>query len=323
MKRRQSACAPEPRFSKGWKAFDKLFAFAYYKAKLGLRWLARLAEDFNKRVPHCLKRKPVQLTFDPLETRMCMSTVSFSAASFSVLQNAGSLSINVNLSSTATASVNYATSDLTAAAGTDYTSESGTLNWTSGGTTTQSFSVPILNDSLYSANLTFAVTLSSPTAATLGANSYDVVTIKNSTTGGFTLFTTPTGSASQPLQIVSSGSNLWSTEEAGNIGKMSQTGTFTEYPVASGFTPVAITLGPDGNVWYTSWYDVTMRGVETTYGNASKITSGGTITDYNLGSDTDLPSIASEPGNFIGGRCGLGRFLLGCHQRQRDRCDAL
>ena len=62
--------------------------------------------------------------------------------------------------------VNYATADGTATAGTDYTAASGTLTFAAG-TTKQTFSVTITGDVINENDETFAVTLSSPSGATL------------------------------------------------------------------------------------------------------------------------------------------------------------
>ena len=63
--------------------------------------------------------------------------------------------------------VAYATADGTAIAGTDYTATSGTLTFAPG-TTTRTFNVPIIGDTLYEAYETFTVVLSSPSGAKLG-----------------------------------------------------------------------------------------------------------------------------------------------------------
>jgi uncharacterized repeat protein (TIGR01451 family) len=62
--------------------------------------------------------------------------------------------------------VNFATADGTAAAGSDYTATSGTLTFAPG-VTTQTISVPILGDMLHEANETFTVDLSAPVNATI------------------------------------------------------------------------------------------------------------------------------------------------------------
>ena len=62
-------------------------------------------------------------------------------------------------------SVNFATADGTATAGSDYTGEIGTLNWANGDTADKTFTVPITNDDRDEPNETFTVTLSEPRAA--------------------------------------------------------------------------------------------------------------------------------------------------------------
>ena len=66
--------------------------------------------------------------------------------------------------------VNYATSNGTATAGSDYTSASGTLNFAAG-ETTKTFTVAVAGDTTPESDEAFTVTLSSPTNATLGTAS--------------------------------------------------------------------------------------------------------------------------------------------------------
>ncbi|HQZ15224.1 MAG TPA: Calx-beta domain-containing protein, partial [Vicinamibacteria bacterium] len=66
-----------------------------------------------------------------------------------------------------TVTVNYATSDGSAAAGSDYTTTSGTLTFTLG-QTSKTLSVPILDDGAVEGDETFTVTLSGITGGTLG-----------------------------------------------------------------------------------------------------------------------------------------------------------
>ncbi len=76
-------------------------------------------------------------------------------------------------------SINFATSDGTATAGSDYTATSGTLNFAAG-EVSKVISIPILNDNLFeNANETFTLTLSSPTGAVLTAPSTATITISD------------------------------------------------------------------------------------------------------------------------------------------------
>jgi len=83
----------------------------------------------------------------------------------------GSPSLSVKVSRTGdvsgSASVNYATSDGTATAGSDYTAASGTINF-GPGEISKLVSIPIINDNLFeNGNETFTLTLSNPTGSAI------------------------------------------------------------------------------------------------------------------------------------------------------------
>jgi hypothetical protein len=106
-------------------------------------------------------------------------TLALSAATGTIAENAGTATINVNRTngSLGSVSVNYATSNGTAIAGTEYTATSGTLTFADG-VTSRSFSVAITDDAVTDGNKTFNVTLSNVAGgATLGTPSAEVVTI--------------------------------------------------------------------------------------------------------------------------------------------------
>src|SRR5208283_5720166 len=103
--------------------------------------------------------------------------LSFTNPAVSVLKNAGSLVVAVVCSNprvepvvvysngvpvTTPLSVYYSTADGTALAGFDYTAASGTLVFTNG-IATNTFTVPIINNSLVMGDRTFTVSLASPT----------------------------------------------------------------------------------------------------------------------------------------------------------------
>jgi hypothetical protein len=105
--------------------------------------------------------------------------VDFSTNSYSVDESAGTATITVTLSAASgvTATVDYATSDNTATAGSDYTTASGTLTF-SPGITQMTFTIPITNDTLFEGNETLTLTLSNPVSATLaGVNNPASLTI--------------------------------------------------------------------------------------------------------------------------------------------------
>jgi len=105
-------------------------------------------------------------------------TVAFSDPAYNVNENAGTATITVNLSypSDKTITVNYATGDGTATAGSDYTAISDTLTFAPY-ETSQSFDVSISNDTLDESNETINLTLSNPTNASLGTPASAALTI--------------------------------------------------------------------------------------------------------------------------------------------------
>lgn len=76
-------------------------------------------------------------------------------------------------------SVDYATADGTAAAGSDYTGAAGTLNWPNGDATSRTFTVTLINDTAYESDETFTVALSGPTGSVVLGNASATVTIQS------------------------------------------------------------------------------------------------------------------------------------------------
>ena len=100
-----------------------------------------------------------------------------------VNEGAGTATFTVTLSNAATmpVTVAYATADGTATAGLDYTAVASTLTFAPG-QTSRTFTVPILNDTVYEGSETFTVNLSAPTNATI-ADGSGLGTIKDDGTG--------------------------------------------------------------------------------------------------------------------------------------------
>ncbi len=111
----------------------------------------------------------------------------FENSSYSVSEGAGTATIRVLRTGSAAGavSVNYATSNGTATAGSDYTAASGTLSWIDGETTSKTFTITIINDTVVESNETINLTLSNPTnGAILGSQSTAVLTILDNDGGG-------------------------------------------------------------------------------------------------------------------------------------------
>jgi serralysin len=127
-----------------------------------------------------------------------------------------SYTVSLSGSSTQTITVQYSTFNGTALAGSDYTTTTGTLTFKPG-VTSQTISIPIVNDSVNEANETFTVKLTSPTNATLGGTATVTTTI------------TDTLSASTTTSLAANVENLTLTgttaiNGTGNIGNNVLTG---------------------------------------------------------------------------------------------------
>jgi hypothetical protein len=112
-----------------------------------------------------------------------VGSLQLSASSYAVAQSGGSLSVTVNRTggSSGAVSVAYDTSDGTAVAGTDYTAQSGTLNWASGDAASKTISIPVSNTTPYSGSKSLTVAISSPAGgATLSTPNSATVTINGS-----------------------------------------------------------------------------------------------------------------------------------------------
>jgi endoglucanase len=112
-------------------------------------------------------------------------SVAMSATSYAVAQSAGKVAVTVNRSggTTGAVSVNYATSNGTAAAGQNYTAQSGALSWSAGDASAKTIVVPI-SSTVISNPVTFKVALASPSGAALGTPAATTVTVnKNSSFG--------------------------------------------------------------------------------------------------------------------------------------------
>jgi hypothetical protein len=106
--------------------------------------------------------------------------LQFSSQVLSVNENAGTAVISVNRlnGATDTVTVDFATSNGTATAGSDYTATSGTLTFNQG-ETSKTFSVPIISDNVLEGDETINLTLSNPTGGAVLGVPTAVLTIKN------------------------------------------------------------------------------------------------------------------------------------------------
>ena len=102
----------------------------------------------------------------PVQTAVALASASLTAS-----ESDATLAVNVKRTGdlSGTTNVSYASSDLTAVAGSDYVATSGTLTFAPG-ETSKSFNVVISQDNFYEGNEAFTLTLSNPTGGTLSAD---------------------------------------------------------------------------------------------------------------------------------------------------------
>ena len=98
--------------------------------------------------------------------------------------------VTLDSAATETVTVDWATSDGTATAGTDYTAGNGTLTFSSGDSS-QTVSVTVAGDNVDEPNETFTVTLTNPSGATLGDDTATGTIIDNDARPTVTLVLTP------------------------------------------------------------------------------------------------------------------------------------
>lgn len=122
-------------------------------------------------------------------------SVRFSNSAYSVVENAGPIVITATLSAACdiVTSVKYATSEGTAVAGTsgDYITVTGTLTFTPG-MTRLTFSVPIVNDTIFEESETLILTLSDPSGLLLGTPNVATLTIVDDDTSPKVQFSSST-----------------------------------------------------------------------------------------------------------------------------------
>ncbi|MDH5517697.1 MAG: S8 family serine peptidase [Gammaproteobacteria bacterium] len=121
-------------------------------------------------------------------------SLSFSAATYTVSESGTSATITVSRTGGAdnAIAVNYATTNGTAIAGSDYTSASGTLNWANADSADKTFTVAITDDGAYELDETIALSLSGATnGASLGTSSATLtITANDAVPGTLTLSNT-------------------------------------------------------------------------------------------------------------------------------------
>lgn len=113
--------------------------------------------------------------------------LSYTVSNFSVSEAGGNATITARRTGgdDGAVSVQYATANGSATAGSDYTAKTGTLSWPDNDDNNKTFTVAITNDTADEANETVLLSLSAPTGgATLGSPSSATLTINDNDGGG-------------------------------------------------------------------------------------------------------------------------------------------
>jgi hypothetical protein len=135
------------------------------------RWITATATDPAGNTSQFSRAIPVSASTEP-------GTVQFAAPAYVVTENglAAVVVVTRSGSSAGTVSVDYQTADGTAKAGTDYTSQSGTLTFNDS-ETSKILTIPILGDGTPNGDRDFQILLSNPSNVSLGGVPESVVTI--------------------------------------------------------------------------------------------------------------------------------------------------
>jgi hypothetical protein len=180
--------------------------------------------------------------------------VSLSAPTYTVAQNAGSVTITVNRTngSVGAASLNYATANSTAIAGIDYTSKRGTLGWTNADVTPKKIVIPISNARPFTGTKKLAIAIAGAENVSLGTTTSAIVTINGDATTAqpnVSLSATPTSVASgEGATVTWSASNATAcTASGGWTGPMPTSGSKATGALSSSATYSLTCTGAGGS----------------------------------------------------------------------------
>jgi hypothetical protein len=224
-------------------------------------------------------------------------SVQFSAASYVAAESAATATITVvrRGSLTNPATVAYSTLNGTAAAGSDYTAQSGTVSFAAG-QASRAFTVPILADTASEGDETLLLRLTSPTGAALGSLAEAVLTIRDNDPAGtvqfgavaFAVAEGPAATTSQAVvTVVRTGGTAGGVTVAyATINAGATAGV--DYVAASG----TLTFAP-GQA--TATFSVTVNGDAASEGNEAVI-----LTLSSPGGGAVLGALASVPLWIVG-----------------------
>ncbi|MDP9023957.1 MAG: hypothetical protein M3N13_01100 [Candidatus Eremiobacteraeota bacterium] len=128
------------------------------------------------------------------------------------------------------------------------------------------------------------------TAGAANIPSKTATLVGKASTGTFAEFKVPAGSLIQDITAGPDG-NLWFTEESAKLGRVTPSGTVTEFPLPSPLSTLrGITAGADGNLWFA----------DQGSNKIGRITPGGVVTEFSLLTANSAPNgiAAGSDGNL-------------------------
>jgi hypothetical protein len=236
--------------------------------------------------------------------------VQFQVSGVTVAEDAGSVTITVTRVNGASgpASVNFATQNGTAVAGTDYTATSGTINFADG-EESKTITVPIADDTAIEVDKTFNVVLSDPSAGTALVNpSTTTVTIADNETGAI-LIDDPASAGRQVLLVRGgTGDDRITLSQSGSRVSATVNGARTNFSNV----PAVLVLGSDGNDRIDIGKNVKVRTVVFAGNGNDRVTGnkGNSVVSGGDGNDTISSASGSGRQILIGGN-GADRITGG------------
>ena len=218
------------------------------------------------------------------------------------------LTVSLSAASTKEVSIDYATADFNAVAGSDYTAQRSTLVFPVG-TTTQPIRIPITGDTQVEADEQFSVSLSNPRNATLSTSKSAKVTLTNDDIPTLSLNSTRVtegNTGTTPVEIIATLDSPSNQVVTANYGLRAGTAQPGDYLPASGtltFNPgvtrqtIALVVNNDTDVETDETFSVTLSDIK----NAKMSTAAdqGIITLVN--DDLPNPELSVSPASITEG----------------------
>jgi CSLREA domain-containing protein len=218
-------------FLESISVFTDETGFAQFRVRLDLavpigQWITATATDTAGNTSLFARAIPVDVAVGA-------DTVQFSAPAYIVAENGAAAVVVVTRtgSTSGTVTVNFATADGSATAGTDYTAQSGTLTFNDG-EVSKTLSIPIQEDGSAEGDENFRILLTNPTGLSLGSVHEALVTIADNDVAGQIDFSTSAFSILESFQAPA----LQVTRTGGSHGRIS-----VDYRVTGGTATPLVT----------------------------------------------------------------------------------